>query len=124
MHRGVVFADFDRDGRLDAAVTALNGPTELWWNRSPARHWLQLRLVGTRSNRSAIGAEVICKTLIRKQMRCVTSSVGYASSSDLTVHFGLGEERQAEIEIRWPSGQVQRLGETKADQRLTVREPI
>jgi hypothetical protein len=101
----------------------LNGPTELWWNRSPARHWLQLRLVGARSNRSAIGAEVSCKTLSRKQMRCVTSSVGYASSSDLTVHFGLGDERQAGIEIRWPSGQVQRLGETKADQRLTVREP-
>jgi hypothetical protein len=56
-------------------------------------------------------------------MRCVNSSVGYASSSDLTVHFGLGEERQAGIEIHWPSGQVQRLGETKADQRLTVREP-
>jgi hypothetical protein len=58
------------------------------------------------------------------QMRCVNSSVGYASSSDLTVHFGLGEERQVAIEIHWPSGQVQRLGEIKADQRLTVREPI
>jgi hypothetical protein len=118
-----VFADFDRDGRLDAAVTALNGPTELWWNRSPQKHWLQLRLVGSRGNRSAIGAQVNCKTENRTQMRCVNSSVGYASSSDLTVHFGLGEERQASIEIRWPSGQVQRLGETIADQRLTVREP-
>ena len=123
LHRGVVFADFDRDGRLDAAVTALNGPTELWWNRSPQKHWLQLRLVGSRGNRSAIGAQVNCKTESLTQMRCVNSSVGYASSSDLTVHFGLGEEREAEIEIHWSPGQVQKLGMTAADQRLTVREP-
>jgi hypothetical protein len=120
----VAFADFDQDGRLDAAVTALDGPMELWWNRSPVRHWLQLRLVGTRSNRSAIGAQVICKSANRTQMRRVNSSVGYASSSDLTVHFGLGEERETEIEIHWPSGQVQKLGKTAVDKRLTIREPV
>jgi hypothetical protein len=119
-----VFADFDQDGRLDAVVTALNGPTELWWNRSPVGHWIQLRLVGTRSNRSAIGAQVHCKTASRTQMRCVNSSVGYASSSDLTVHFGLGEEREAEIEIHWPSGKVQKLEKTAADRRLRVLEPV
>ena len=64
-----------------------------------------------------------CKTKSLTQMRCVNSSVGYASSSDLTVHFGLGEEREAEIEIHWSPGQVQKLGMTAADQRLTVREP-
>src|SRR6185437_14517060 len=69
LHRGVVFADFDRDGRLDAAVTALNAPVELWWNRSPARHWLQLRLTGSRSNRSAVGAEVRCTAKARLQVR-------------------------------------------------------
>jgi hypothetical protein len=128
LHRGVVFADFDRDGRLDAAVTALNAPIELWWNRSgqqnPARHWLQLKLTGQRSNRSAIGAEIRCQAAGRKQIRTVSSSVGYASSSDLTVHFGLGESTRAVVEIRWPSGMVQKLGGLAADQRLNILEPV
>jgi len=123
LHRGCVFADFDHDGRIDMAVTSMDGPIELWWNRSPQQHWLQLRLTGTRSNRSAIGAEVTCKTAVRTQMHCVTSSVGYASSSDLTVHFGLGSERKATVEIRWPSGAVQKLGEVTSDQKLEVTEP-
>jgi hypothetical protein len=128
LHRGVVFADFDRDGRIDAAVTALNAPIELWWNRSerenPLRHWLQLRLTGRRSNRSAIGAEVRCQAGGRGQIRTVSSSVGYASSSDLTVHFGLGEAVRASVEIRWPSGLTQLLGDVAADQRLNVSEPM
>lgn len=126
-HRGVVFADFDRDGRMDAAVTALNGPIELWWNRSPreypARHWLQLRLTGTKSNSSAIGAEVRCFTAGKMQVRTVSGSVGYASTSDLTVHFGLGAETHAKIEIRWPSGKMQGLSNVAADQRLAIIEP-
>ncbi|MDE3187184.1 MAG: CRTAC1 family protein [Acidobacteriota bacterium] len=128
LHRGVVFADFDRDGRLDAAVTALNAPIELWWNRSPsdnpARHWLQLRLTGKRSNRSAVGAEVRCRSNGHIQVRTVSGSMGYASTSDLTVHFGLGEATGAEVEIRWPSGKIQRLGEVRANQRLNLTEPI
>jgi len=128
LHRGVVFADFDRDGRLDAAVTALNAPIELWWNRTarenPPRHWLQLRLSGRKSNRSAIGAEVRCRAGGRLQIRTVSGSVGYASTSDLTVHFGLGEATRAEVQIRWPSGKVQALGEIAADQRLTIGEPL
>lgn len=127
LHRGIVFADFDRDGRLDAAVTALNAPIELWWNRTPAgnpaSHWLQLRLTGRTSNRSAIGAEVRCHAGGRLQIRTVSSSMGYASSSDLTVHFGLGNAARAKIEIGWPSGRVQNLGEVSADQRLPVMEP-
>ncbi len=123
LHRGAVFADFDRDGRLDAAVAALNGPTELWWNRSPMRHWLQLRLQGRRSNRSAIGAKIVCTSANRKQVQWVRSSVGYASSSDLTVHFGLGSATQAAIDIHWPSGTLQELGRIAADQRLEVLEP-
>jgi hypothetical protein len=123
LHRGAVFADFDRDGRLDAAVTAIGERIELWWNRSPQRHWLELRLQGTQSNRSAIGAQVRCQSTSRAQSRCVTSCAGYASSSDLTVHFGLDEDRKARVEVRWPSGVVQRLGEVAADQRLEVVEP-
>ena len=123
LHRGVVFADFDRDGRIDAAVTALNKPIELWWNRSPERNWLQLRLRGKRSNGSAIGAQVTCKTLSRTQTRCVTNTVGYASSSDLTVHFGLDANTKALVKIHWPSGTAQDLGEVAANQRMRVEEP-
>jgi hypothetical protein len=123
LHRGVVFADFDRDGRIDAAVTAIGEPIELWWNRSPSKHWLQLRFRGKRSNRSAIGAQVTCKSASRTQTRSVTNSVGYASASDLTVHFGLGTDRNAALEIRWPSGTLQKLSQVAADQRLEVEEP-
>ena len=123
LHRGVVFADFDRDGRIDVAVTAIGEPIELWWNRSPRRHWLQLRLRGKSSNASAIGAQVICKSASRMQTRCVTNSVGYASSSDLTMHFGLGTDHSAAVEIRWPSGTVQKIDKVAANQRLEVEEP-
>jgi enediyne biosynthesis protein E4 len=123
LHRGVVFADFDRDGRVDAAVSVLNAPLELWWNRSPARHWLQLRLTGRRSNRSAVGAEVRCTAGGRLQVQTISGSMGYDSTSDLTVHFGLGETRSAEVEIRWPSAIAQHLGAVNADQRLLVIEP-
>jgi len=122
LHRGAVFADFDRDGRLDAAVTAIGERIELWWNRSPRKHWLQLRLRGTKSNRSAIGAQVTCKSASRTQTRCVTNCIGYASSSDLTVHFGLAADAKASVEIRWPSGTVQKLGELATDQRIEVAE--
>lgn len=127
MHRGVVFADFDRDGRIDAAVTSLNAPIELWWNRSPrgdpGSHWLQLRLTGKKSNRSAIGAEIRCFAGGRRQVRTVSGSAGYASTSDLTVHFGLAESTHARIEIRWPSGTLQDVGEVTVDQRLEIHEP-
>ncbi len=126
LHRGVVFADFDRDGRIDAAVTAIHGRTELWWNRTPnLNHWLQLTLTGTASNRSAIGALVTCRTasVPKTQSRTVNSSVGYASSSSLTLHFGLGPESSAQIDIRWPSGRLQSLGSVPANQRLSISEP-
>ena len=127
LHRGVVFADFDRDGRLDAAVTRLNAPLEMWWNRSPrehpSRHWLQFRLTGTQCNRSAVGAEVRCRANGRLQSRTVSGSMGYASTSDLTVHFGLGEATAADVEIRWPSGKRQLLGQIRADQRINMAEP-
>lgn len=122
LHRGAVFADFDRDGRIDAAVTALNAPIELWWNRSPTRNWLLLRLEGRKSNRSAIGAAVKCTAANRTQWQSVRSSVGYASSSDLTVHFGLGDANKADIEIHWPSGVMQKLRDLPANQFTRLSE--
>jgi hypothetical protein len=123
VHRGVAFADFDNDGRIDAAVTSLNQPVELWMNRSPTQHWLQLNLKGTVSNASALGAKIICRMAQRTQVAYVANSVGYASASDLRVHFGLGDERKVSLEIHWPSGIVQELKDISSDQRLNVEEP-
>jgi hypothetical protein len=92
-------------------------------NRSPERHWLQLKLHGTQSNRSAIGARVICRSEGRTQVKTVTNSVGYASSSDLRIHFGLDEARTASVEIHWPSGVTQQLSDLRVNQRVDVAEP-
>lgn len=123
LHRGAAFADFDNDGRMDVAVSSLNSPLELWTNRSPHQNWLQLKLRGTRSNRSALGAQVVCHAGGKTQVRQVQNSVGYASASDLRVHFGLGDARSALIEIRWPSGTVQRVGQVDGNTRLDLTEP-
>jgi hypothetical protein len=79
-------------------------------NRSPEQNWLQIRLKGTRSNSSAIGAKVICRCSQHTQTLFVANSVGYASASDLRVHFGLAEDRKASLEILWPAGAVQNFG--------------
>jgi hypothetical protein len=123
LHRCVAFADFDNDGRMDAAVTSLNEPIELWMNRTPQRHWLQVKLKGIKSNASAIGAKVICRSGERKQVALVTNSLGFASASDLRVHFGLADAVQASLEIHWPSGIVQEMKDVSANQRLQIDEP-
>jgi len=124
LHRGAAFADFDNDGRIDVAVTAIGAPLEMWMNRSPTRHWLRLKLRGRRSNRSALGAKVLCRTASRTQVRSVSNSIGYASSSDLRVHFGLGEERNASLEIHWPSGTIQTLDAQQVDRQIDIEEPL
>ena len=99
----------------------LNVRLELLMNRSPRNNWLQLKLRGTHSNRSALGARVVCHSASQRQVSWVANSVGYASASDLRVHFGLGEDRAAtKIEIRWPSGLLQRLANVPANQILQV----
>jgi hypothetical protein len=123
LHRGSALADFDNDGRLDVAVSALNAPLQLLLNRSPVRHWLLLKLRGSRSNASALGAKVVCTTGRRRQTGFVANSVGYASASDLRVHFGLGAATVADVEIRWPSGAVQRQKGLRADQIVEISEP-
>jgi hypothetical protein len=120
-HRGSAFADFDNDGRVDVVVSALGEPAELWQNTSPdVNHWLILKLIGTRSNRDAIGAKV----RLGNQSNHVTTAVGYASSSPASVHFGTGKlEKIERIEIHWPSGTVQVLRNIAANQVLEVHEP-
>jgi hypothetical protein len=123
-HRGSVFADFDNDGRIDVAVTALNDPPALLMNESSGGRWLTMKLEGGKSNRSALGARVVCRAGGREQVAWVNNSVGYGSASDLRVHFGLGAADKAEtIEILWPSGIVQELKAVSSGQILRVVEP-
>lgn len=125
-HRGAAFGDFNNDGKMDVVTTSINEPAELFLNDLPERnHWLLVDLQGTRSNRDGIGARVKLVTASGvQQYNHVTTSVGYASSSDRRVHFGLGKETVVKtLEIRWPSGKVQVLNEVRADQILTILEP-
>ena len=126
LNRGVAFGDFDRDGRVDAVVTRLNEPPVLLRNTSAAdNHWLALKLIGARSNRDAIGARVTVRSGGAQQVNHVTASTGYACSSDLAVHFGLGRNDRADrVEIEWPSGLRQSLESVPAGSYLTVRERL
>ena len=105
-------------------VTALGQDAEIWMNRSEkSGHWLDIALQGTKSNRDGIGARIKLVTRNGAQYNHMTTSVGYASSSDGPVHFGLGTDTQADsIEIHWPSGIVQTLQNVSADQVLHVTE--
>jgi len=120
-HRGSSYADFDGDGRVDAVVSSLGESIELWRNISSGQnHWIDIRLMGSHSNRDGIGAHVH----IGNQFNDMTSAVSYASSSLVPVHFGLGETAMVNrIEITWPSGRHQVITNVRADQVLTVREP-
>lgn len=124
-HRGAAVADFNGDGKLDIVVTALSSPAEIWMNDTHANnHWLELALEGTRSNRDGIGARIKVSAGGKVQFNHMTTASGYASSSAVPVHFGLGNAALAEqIEITWPSGVAQTLTNVAADRLLHVKEP-
>jgi len=126
MHRGAAFADFDGDGRVDAVVSRAGETPLVLRNTSSTRnHWLALRLRGRRCNRDGIGAMIrVTGASGAEQWNRVTTAVGYASSSDRAVHFGMGADGSARtIEIQWPSGSRQTLRDVACDRYLAVDEP-
>ena len=124
--RGLAIGDLDNDGRTDAVISTNDGPAYILRNETPtSNHWLTLKLVGHKSNRDAIGAEVKLITASGSQFTTVTTASSYLSSSDKRVHFGLGADSFAHtIETRRPSGILQTLKNIKSDQILQIDEPL
>jgi enediyne biosynthesis protein E4 len=122
--RGAAFGDFDNDGDVDVLVMNMNGRPSLLRNDYAGQNrWLMIRLEGTRSNRSAIGATVTVTAGGRRQARTVVSQSSYYSHDDLRLRFGLGTAEQADrVDIRWPAGTTQVLTDVRADQILAIRE--
>ena len=126
--RGCAFGDFDNDGDVDILIVNLNEPPSLLRNdlvrtdQRGAHHWLKLKLVGTKSNRSAIGARVLVHYGRRVQVQEVLSQSSFYSVNDPRLHFGLGAEKTADIEIRWPSGLLEKFKAIAADQFIVIKE--
>ena len=128
--RGCAFGDFDNDGDMDVVVNPVNNrPQLLRCDSQTGNHWIKVRTIGTKSNRSGIGARIKCVTTVpgepkpHQQIDEVRSGGSYISQNDLRVHFGLGKVDKVDLlEIRWPSGQVDTLKDVNADQLVYVKE--
>ncbi len=122
--RGAATGDLDNDGDIDMVISIPEGRAVLLRNDNKGGHWLTLRLIGTKSNRDAIGARVTARTGGKTQYHCARGGGGYLSVNDRRVHLGLGTATTVDrIEIVWPSGTRQVLENVPADQFLTVEEP-
>jgi hypothetical protein len=123
--RAVAIADLSNRGAQDVIVANQNQPAVLYRDYpDSANHWIALNLIGTRSNRSAIGAEVVLESGGLTQRRIVDGGSGFASQNDRRVHFGLGSREWVDrIVIHWPSGAQQVLQRPAIDRFVTVTEP-
>jgi hypothetical protein len=121
--RGCAAGDFDNDGDLDVVVNCVNDVPQLLRCDSKLKHnWIKIKCVGTKSNRSGIGARVYCDTPGHRQMDEVRSGGSYISQNDLRIHFGLGAAHAADIEIRWPGGIVDKRSALAANRIHTIVE--
>jgi hypothetical protein len=122
--RGCAFGDLDNDGDTDILINNMNDlPSLFRCDRSNQNHWIKIRLVGVKSNRSGIGARIRCVAGGRTQIDEVRSGGSYFSQNDLRVHFGLGPVKKIDrIEISWPSGKLDALENLSVDRILLVKE--
>ena len=122
--RGLAYGDYDNDGDLDVLINNQDAaPVLLRNDGGNRRSWLSVQLVGRRSNRSAVGTRVILKSAGMQQVKETKAGSSYASQNDPRLYFGLGDTRQVdELEIRWPSGKVDKLSKIAANQALLVDE--
>jgi hypothetical protein len=123
--RGCAFGDFDNDGDVDILIVNLNEPPSLLRNDVSGRnHWIKVKLVGVKSNRSAIGARVIARYGGKLQAQEVLAQSSFYSVNDRRLHFGLGQEQTVDLEIHWPSGAKDVLAKVKPDRIITVKEGL
>jgi hypothetical protein len=122
--RGAAFGDFDNDGDIDVLVMNMGEAPSLLRNELRAsNHWVELRLEGGKSNRSAIGAIVSLEAAGQTQTKPVLSQSSYVSQNDLRLHFGLGRATRIDrMKVRWPSGQVEEFPGAAADAFLLLVE--
>ncbi len=121
--RGCAFGDFDNDGDMDILILNLHEPPSLLRNDLAGQaNWLKVKLLGTKSNRSAIGARVTATYNGKKQAQEVLSQSSFYSVNDFRLHFGLGPATTADLEVRWPNGVTEKFPKAPAGHLLTIRE--
>ena len=122
--RGCAFGDYDNDGDIDILINTVNDyPELLKCESTTGNNWITVKTIGRKSNRSGIGARLICVTEEGSQMSEVRSGGSYCSQNDLRVHFGLGKATTVKsLEIRWPSGQVDKLENLPVNKIMVVKE--